>query len=83
MFLREERKAVVIHKNLMSGLDEVDAFLAGETAGYKVTLPSEVDCQPLSERGTEAFFDALVDAPKPNARPQRAFCSARKRVRSR
>jgi len=26
----------------MTGLDEVDAFLAGKRAGYKVTLPAEV-----------------------------------------
>jgi hypothetical protein len=27
----------------MTGLNEVDAFLGGETAGYKVNLSAEVD----------------------------------------
>ena len=56
-----------MHKDLMNGLAEVDAFLAGETAGYKVTLPSDVEGQPLSERDREAFVDVQVDAPKPSA----------------
>jgi hypothetical protein len=30
-------------QDLMSGLNEVDAFLSGERVGYKVTLPEEVD----------------------------------------
>lgn len=34
----------------------------------------------LSERDRTAFFDALVHAPKPNARLRRAFRSARERV---
>jgi uncharacterized protein (DUF1778 family) len=34
----------------------------------------------LSERDRAAFFDALVHAPKPNARLRRAFRSARERV---
>ncbi len=29
-------------EDLMNGLDEVEVFLAGETAGYKVNLPAEV-----------------------------------------
>jgi hypothetical protein len=29
-----------VFDDLMTGLDEVDAFLAGETAGYKVNLPA-------------------------------------------
>jgi hypothetical protein len=28
-------------QDLMNGLDEVDAFLAGERTGYKVTLPQK------------------------------------------
>jgi uncharacterized protein (DUF1778 family) len=34
----------------------------------------------LSERDRAAFFDALVHAPRPNARLRRAFRSARERV---
>jgi putative transcriptional regulator len=33
--------------DLMTGLDEVDAFLAGKTAGYKVSLPAEVDVKSI------------------------------------
>ncbi len=35
---------------LMTGLDEVDAFLAGEAAGYKVTLPAEIDVKGIRKR---------------------------------
>jgi uncharacterized protein (DUF1778 family) len=34
----------------------------------------------LSERDRAAFFDALVHAPRPNARLRRAFRSARERA---
>jgi putative transcriptional regulator len=36
--------------NLMTGLNEVDAFLGGETAGYKVNLPAEVDVKSIRKR---------------------------------
>src|ERR1035437_2746090 len=39
-----------IFNDLMSGLDEVDAFLAGETAGYKVNLPAEIDVKEIRKR---------------------------------
>jgi len=35
---------------LMTGLDEVEAFLAGETAGYKVNLPAKVDVKGIRKR---------------------------------
>jgi putative transcriptional regulator len=37
-------------KDLMNGLDEVDAFLAGQTAGYKVSVPTEVDVKSIRKR---------------------------------
>ena len=37
-------------EDLMSGLDEVDAFLAGEKAGYKVSVPSDVDVKSIRKR---------------------------------
>jgi putative transcriptional regulator len=37
-------------KDLMKGLDEVEAFLAGETAGYKVTLPAKVNVKSIRKR---------------------------------
>ena len=36
--------------DMMTGLDEVEAFLAGETAGYKVNVPSEVDVKAIRKR---------------------------------
>ena len=36
--------------DLMTGLDEVDAFLSGERAGYKVTLPGEVDVKGIRKK---------------------------------
>jgi len=33
--------------DLMTGLEEVDAFLAGQTAGYKVSVPAEVDVKSI------------------------------------
>jgi len=37
-------------EDLMSGLDEVDAFLSGKTDGFKVSLPSEVDVKSIRKR---------------------------------
>jgi putative transcriptional regulator len=34
-------------EDLMNGLDEVDAFLAGQTAGYKLSVPAEVDVKSI------------------------------------
>ena len=34
-------------EDLMNGLDEVDAFLAGQKAGYKVSVPAEVDVKSI------------------------------------
>ena len=34
-------------QDLMTGLEEVDAYLAGERTGYKVTLPTEIDVKHI------------------------------------
>ncbi len=34
---------LTIFKELMTGLDEADAFLAGKKIGYEVTVPPEAD----------------------------------------
>lgn len=49
-----------IFNDLMNGLDEVDAFLAGKTDGYKVNLPEEVDVKGIRKRlkMTQARFSA-------------------------
>ena len=39
-----------LFEDLMTGLDQVNAFLAGETSGYKVTLPAEVDVKGIRKR---------------------------------
>jgi hypothetical protein len=39
-----------ILKDLMSGPDETDASLAGQTAGYKVNLPVEIDVMCIRKR---------------------------------
>src|SRR5579862_1526326 len=36
--------------DMMMGLDEVDAFLAGQTASYKVSVPTEVDVKVIRKR---------------------------------
>jgi len=47
-----------LFQDLMTGLDEVDAFLAGERIGYKVTLPEEVDVRRIRKnlKMTQARF---------------------------
>lgn len=37
-------------KDLMNGLNEVDAFLAGKTAGYKVHLPEKINVKSIRKR---------------------------------
>lgn len=36
--------------DLMTGLDEVEAYLEGKTAGYRVHLPSNVDVKRIRKR---------------------------------
>jgi putative transcriptional regulator len=45
-------------QDLMTGLEEVDAFLAGQRAGYRVTLPEEVDVKSIRKnlKMTQARF---------------------------
>ena len=37
-------------EDMMTGLNEVDAFLAGEKTGYKVSVPAEVDVKVIRKR---------------------------------
>lgn len=39
-----------LFKKMMTGLDEVEGFLAGETTGYKVTVPAEIDVKVIRKR---------------------------------
>jgi putative transcriptional regulator len=43
-------KMTSMFNDLMTGLDEVDAFLSGKRAGYKVTLPDEVDVKGIRKK---------------------------------
>jgi putative transcriptional regulator len=45
---------------MMNGLDEVEAFLSGETAGYRVNVPAEVDVKGIRKRlkMTQARFSS-------------------------
>lgn len=47
-----------LFEDLMTGLNEVDDFLAGKKAGYKVILPAEVDVKAIRKRlnMTQASF---------------------------
>ncbi len=56
-----------------------DFCLAALTEATRATIVRHQSLV-LSDRDRAAFFDALVHAPKPNARLRRAFRSARKRV---
>src|ERR1017187_7255475 len=39
-----------VFKELMTGLDEVEAFLAGEQKGFKVHVPDEVDVKSIRSK---------------------------------
>jgi len=49
-----------MYEDLMGGLDEVDAFLSGKTAGYKVSLPAEIDVKSIRKqlKMTQASFSS-------------------------
>ena len=57
-------------EDMMNGLDEVDAFLAGATAGYKVNIPTEVDvkgirkCPKMTQTRFSSTFGFSLDAVK-------------------
>jgi uncharacterized membrane protein YagU involved in acid resistance len=36
-------------QDLTNGLDEVEAFVAGERTGYEVTLPPEAEVESMAE----------------------------------
>jgi putative transcriptional regulator len=39
-----------IFEEMMTGLNEVDDFLAGETTGYKVSVPAEIDVKAIRKK---------------------------------
>jgi putative transcriptional regulator len=40
----------IVFNDLMKGLDEAEAFLAGKTAGYRVHVPDRVDVRRIRKR---------------------------------
>jgi uncharacterized protein (DUF1778 family) len=68
-----ERAAALERRSL------TDFCLSALTEATRATLARH-ESLPLSDRDRAAFFDALVHAPKPNARLRRAFRSAMERV---
>jgi len=50
-----------VFNDLMKGLDEAEAFLAGKTAGYKVHVPERVDVKKIRKRlkMTQARFSEM------------------------
>ena len=61
---------MALFDDLMQGLKEVDQFLAGKTAGYRVTVPEEIDVKAIRQRlrmtqaGFSAAFGFSLDAVK-------------------
>jgi putative transcriptional regulator len=39
-----------IFEDMMTGLNEVDGFLAGEGTGYKVSVPAEIDVKAIRKK---------------------------------
>lgn len=39
-----------IFEDMMKGLDEVESFLSGEKAGFKVRVPAQVDVKAIRQR---------------------------------
>jgi len=56
--------------DMMQGLDDVDSFLAGKRAGYRVHVPEQVDVKSIRKRlhmtqaGFSAAFGFSLDAVK-------------------
>jgi len=39
-----------VFDDMMTGLNEVESFLAGEEAGYKISVPAEVDVKAIRKK---------------------------------
>lgn len=70
-YLAELNRAMIkLFDNLMTGLDEVDAFLAGETAGCRVNFPEEFDARNVAvEPAEEVRQDAEITDGKAGPSP--------------
>ena len=52
-------------EQMMDGLNDVEAFLAGEQEGFKAYVPQEVDVKAIRNRLNPAAFAAAVGSSKP------------------
>ena len=59
-----------VFEDMMKGLEEVDGFLAGKAAGYRVSVPEQIDVKSIRRRlqmtqaGFSAAFGFSLDAVK-------------------
>jgi uncharacterized protein (DUF1778 family) len=76
-----ETKRLVEHAAALERRSLTDFCLTALAQATRETITRH-ESLVLSERDREVFFDALVHAPKPNARLRRAFRLAGERVAS-
>jgi uncharacterized protein (DUF1778 family) len=76
-----ETKRMVMRAAALERRSLTDFCLSALTEATRQTI-SRHEALLLSERDRKTFFDALISAPRPNARLRRAFRAAAKRVRS-
>jgi uncharacterized protein (DUF1778 family) len=76
-----ETKRLVEHAASLERRSLTDFCLTALTETARETITRN-ESLVLSDRDRKVFFDALVHAPKPNARLRRAFRSAQERVAS-
>jgi uncharacterized protein (DUF1778 family) len=74
-----ETKRLVEHAAALERRSITDFCLTVLTQATRETITRH-ESLVLSERDREVFFDALIHAPKPNARLKQAFRSAEERV---
>jgi hypothetical protein len=48
-------------KRLMTGLDEVDAFISGKRAGYKVTVAGDTNAEDIGKKSADCLAPRAKD----------------------
>ena len=74
-----ETKRLVEHAAALERRSLTDFCLTALTQATRETITRH-ESLSLSERDREVFFDALIDAPKPNERLRQAFHAAEERI---
>ena len=75
----EETKAMIEHAARLERRKLTDFCMAALTEAARRTI-AEHEALMLSQRDREAFFEALVNPPPPNARLSRAFAAHKRRI---